>query len=141
MSWSHGVTGSVPPLHTFAYCAGRFSICAKVEDRIDGFSHGRAPRSRSATTRSVTRVYRSRVHWLSPFEVGITSRRQQAVTQLVRRLHGSHADAGSGGANGAGRSRTRGVGCQASGGVITRRKGASERPLNTATTSARARSR
>src|SRR2546426_7309118 len=34
MSWSHGVTGSVPPLHTFAYCAGRFSICAKVEDHI-----------------------------------------------------------------------------------------------------------
>jgi len=33
---------------------------------------------------------------------GITSRRQRAVTQLVRRLHGSHAGACSGGANGAG---------------------------------------
>src|SRR5207249_7308363 len=28
-------------------------------------------------------------HLLSPFEVGITSRRQRAVTELVRRLHGS----------------------------------------------------
>jgi hypothetical protein len=78
---------------------------------------------------------------LSPFEVGITSRRQRAVTQLVRRLHGSPAGALSGGANGAGRSRTRGVGGQASGGVITRRKETSKRPLNTATTGAGARSR
>src|SRR4030095_13043796 len=30
---------------------------------LHGFSHGRAPRSRSATTRSVTRVYRS-LRWV-----------------------------------------------------------------------------
>jgi hypothetical protein len=81
------------------------------------------------------------VHWLSHFEVGITSRRQRGVTQLIRRPHGSAAGAFSGGVNGAGRSRTRGVGGQASGGVITRRRETSECFFKTATTGASARSR
>src|SRR5918996_2792139 len=55
---------------------------------------------------------------------GVTSRKERAVTELVRRLHGSHAGASSGGANGAGRSRTRGVGCQASRDSDHNKKGA-----------------
>src|SRR5262245_46315181 len=94
---------------------------------FQGFSHGRKPFSRSAIMWSVTRVYRSaRLPAIEPFIVlllslGVTSRKKRAATELVRRLHGSR---GPSAANGAGRSRTRGVRLQASRDSDHREKGA-----------------